>query len=139
MLIDNFSIFNSKRKSYLIIVFIAEIIMVLIIMFTTQYKINIYIIFICNFLLNFTFAVKEVILVALCFQLKSYYQYIEDDINYVYAEKSLGVHYASKYIGRMIAFIILFFLTNKSKLISVLTVSYCLIDQPLFRVLFQRP
>lgn len=119
LLIDNVLILKSNRKSYLYIILILEFLCYLIMVTFASLKKSILTIFIANLFLKFLFVSKEVILVSLTFTLKNYYQTQKMGITYNSAQKSLAVHYASKYIGRLIAFTLIYFFDRSSSLKSV--------------------
>lgn len=119
LLIDNVFMFKSNRKSYLYIIFILEFLCYSIMIAFAIMKKSIETIFFCNLFLKILFVSKEVILVSLTFTLKNYYQTENMGISLRSAQKSLAVHYFAKYIGRLIAFTLIYFLDRYSILKSV--------------------
>jgi hypothetical protein len=118
LLFDNVHILGSNRKSYLIIIYILKCIFYIIIIIFMEKENTVEIIFVSNYIIQILYIAKEVILVSLTIKLKSLYQLQNKKITVTSSEKSLAWHYASKFIGRLVAFILIYYLETNSSLKS---------------------
>lgn len=71
--LDNIPLRKSRGKSYLILIIILEI-AVLIFLSRIQSKINIWWVYVCNFLIVFLISMKEVILLVMSLTMNNYYE-----------------------------------------------------------------